>query len=116
MLKTQLDYQIKEKGETFHWGGVYSDDFSTRDTLFTKLGVFENFQPKITNSSFDAPILFLANIQPSLQNDVINNSPIDFKLCLDVDHGDLSSNDIKDTDPYAWIDELCRFNIKNSYL
>ena len=66
------DYLIKEKGETFHWGGVYSDDFSTRDTLFTKLGVFENFQPQITDSSFDAPILFLANIQPSLQNDVIN--------------------------------------------
>ena len=63
---------IIESGKTFSWGGKYSDDFSHRDTLFTELGVFEDFQPKITGSTFDAPILFLANIQPSLQNDVIN--------------------------------------------
>jgi len=41
-----------------------------------------------------------------LQNDVNNDSPIPFKLCLDVDHGDLSSKDPRDTDPYAWIDEF----------
>jgi len=41
-----------------------------------------------------------------LQDDVNNGSPIPFKLCLDVDHGDLSSNDPLDTDPYAWIDEF----------
>ena len=65
-------YLSKEKGETFHWGGVYSDDFSTRDTLFTKLGVFQNFNPKIKNKDFNNPILFLANIQPSLQMAVLN--------------------------------------------
>jgi len=41
-----------------------------------------------------------------LQADVNNGAPIPFKLCLDVDHGDLSSSDPKDTDPYAWIDEF----------
>ena len=41
-----------------------------------------------------------------LQDDVNNGSPIPFKLCLDVDHGDLSSNNPRDTDPYAWIDEF----------
>ena len=65
-------YLSKEKGETFHWGGVYSKDFSTRDTLFTKLGVFENFNPKISTDDFDNPILFLANIQPNLQMQMIN--------------------------------------------
>ena len=65
-------YLSKEKGQTFHWGGVYSDDFSTRDTLFTKLGVFQNFNPKIKNKDFNNPILFLANIQPSLQMAVLN--------------------------------------------
>ena len=65
-------YLNKEKGDTFHWGGIYSDDFSTRDTLFTKLGVFENFNPKISNEDFDNPILFLANIQPNLQMQMIN--------------------------------------------
>ena len=68
-------YLSKEKGETFHWGGVYSDDFSTRDTLFTKLGVFENFKPQV-NSTFTNPILYLGNIQPQLQFDVIKNYDI----------------------------------------
>jgi sugar/nucleoside kinase (ribokinase family) len=65
-------YLSKEKGETFHWGGIYSEDFSTRDTLFTKLGVFENFNPKVSTNDFDNPILFLANIQPNLQMQMIN--------------------------------------------
>ena len=64
-------FLTRQKGETFHWGGVYSDDFSTRETLFTKLGVFENFNPQIKNKSFNKPILFLANIQPELQMQVI---------------------------------------------
>ena len=41
-----------------------------------------------------------------LHQDVNNGSPIPFKLCLDVDHGDLSSEKPQDTDPYAWIDAL----------
>ncbi len=38
-----------------------------------------------------------------LQEDVNKASPIPFKLCLDVDHGDLSSSNPDDTDPYVWI-------------
>ena len=41
-----------------------------------------------------------------LQEDVNDGAPLPFKLCLDVDHGDLSSNNPRDTDPYAWIDEF----------
>ena len=63
---------IEKKGNTFQWGGRYSDDYSTRETLFTELGVFENFKPKILSSSNNNGILFLANIQPSLQLDVLN--------------------------------------------
>tara|TARA_B100000131_G_C18028349_1_gene577376 strand:- start:4 stop:933 length:930 start_codon:yes stop_codon:yes gene_type:complete len=66
------EYLSKEKGNTFHWGGVYSDDFSTRETLFTNLGVFENFNPTIKINNFTHPILFLANIQPNLQMQMIN--------------------------------------------
>tara|TARA_B100001029_G_scaffold178990_1_gene186996 strand:- start:2103 stop:3014 length:912 start_codon:yes stop_codon:yes gene_type:complete len=54
-------------GNTFRWGGKYSDDFNTRDTLFTELGVFESFSPEINDNDRDAPLLFLGNIQPSLQ-------------------------------------------------
>ena len=78
------DYLKQEKGETFHWGGIYSNDFSTRDTLFTKLGVFENFNPKIDAKLFDAPILFLANIQPELQQKMINQIPNPSLIVLDT--------------------------------
>ena len=66
------DHLVQESGKTFSWGGKYSDDFNQRDTLFTDLGVFEHFAPKIDSQQFVQPILFLANIQPSLQMDVIN--------------------------------------------
>jgi sugar/nucleoside kinase (ribokinase family) len=54
-------------GKTFFWKGVYHDDMSTRDTLDTQLNVFEHFQPKLSDASRDAEVLFLANIQPGLQ-------------------------------------------------
>jgi sugar phosphate isomerase/epimerase len=41
-----------------------------------------------------------------LQNDVNINSPLPFKICLDVDHGDVSSSDPRDTDPYSWLQEF----------
>ena len=69
-----IDYtniEIKE-GKTFSWGGKYSSDYSTRDTLFTDLGVFENYNPKIESSINKNGTLFLANIQPQLQLNVLN--------------------------------------------
>ena len=66
------NYLGHEKGKTFSWGGKYSNDFSHRDTLFTELGVFQDFKPIIDTSQLDKPILFLANIQPSLQMSVLN--------------------------------------------
>ena len=69
-----IDYSNIEikKGKTFSWGGRYSNDYSTRDTLFTELGVFETYKPIIKNSLNKNGILFLANIHPSLQLDVLN--------------------------------------------
>ena len=63
--------QCKE-GNTFRWGGIYDKNFENRDTLFTELGVFEDFNPTIDSTEFDSPILFLANIQPSLQMKIVN--------------------------------------------
>ena len=67
-------YLVHEQGQTFSWGGKYSDDFSHTETLFTELGVFQNFNPIIDTSQLDKPILFLANIQPSLQMSVLNQA------------------------------------------
>ena len=64
-----------ESGKTFRWGGKYSDDYSTRDTLFTELGVFEKFSPKIKEEDCILPLVFLGNIQPDLQLSVANLTP-----------------------------------------
>src|SRR5271154_666467 len=57
-------------GETFFWAGEYGWDLNTRETLDTRLGVFEHFEPKLSPSARASDILFLANIQPDLQRAV----------------------------------------------
>ncbi len=55
------------EGATFRWGGRYSADLDSRETLFTELGVFKNFRPSLTDANRDCRIVYLGNIQPSLQ-------------------------------------------------
>jgi sugar/nucleoside kinase (ribokinase family) len=57
-------------GKTFFWHGEYGWDLNSRETLDTQLGVFEGFQPKLSESSRSSEVLFLANIQPDLQREV----------------------------------------------
>jgi sugar/nucleoside kinase (ribokinase family) len=57
-------------GKTFFWAGEYSHNLNERRTLDTQLNVFEHFQPKLSQASRDADVLFLANIQPDLQREV----------------------------------------------
>ena len=59
------------KGKTFRWSGVYSDDLNERTTLATHLNVFETFQPKLRREDAAAPHLFLGNIDPDLQTQVL---------------------------------------------
>jgi sugar/nucleoside kinase (ribokinase family) len=59
-------------GQTFRWGGSYHDDMNQRDTLFTHLNVFETFSPKIPAGYKKSPHVFLANIHPALQLEVLN--------------------------------------------
>lgn len=61
-----------ESGETFRWGGRYYADLNKRDTLFTFLNVFENFQPKIPDHYRKSDYVFLANIDPELQLQVLD--------------------------------------------
>ena len=57
-------------GKTFFWAGRYHRDINQRDTLQTDLNVFEDFEPKLSEASRAADVLFLANIQPDLQREV----------------------------------------------
>jgi sugar/nucleoside kinase (ribokinase family) len=59
------------EGKTFHWGGKYSLDLNSRDTLFTDLNVFELFKPKIPASYRSSEAVFLGNIDPVLQRQVL---------------------------------------------
>jgi sugar/nucleoside kinase (ribokinase family) len=58
-------------GRTFFWAGRYHRDINHRDTLQTDLNVFEDFEPKLSPASRDAEVLFLGNIQPDLQRQVL---------------------------------------------
>jgi sugar/nucleoside kinase (ribokinase family) len=58
-------------GRTFRWSGRYSPDFLQRTTLDTQLNVFETFRPKLPAAWRDTPFVFLANIDPELQLDVL---------------------------------------------
>ena len=57
-------------GKTFFWKGEYEWNLNIRHTLDTQLNVFGEFEPKLSEASADADVLFLANIQPDLQRQV----------------------------------------------
>jgi sugar/nucleoside kinase (ribokinase family) len=59
-------------GESFRWSGVYSYDLSSRETLETRLGVFADFAPKIPEAFRDTELVFLGNIDPELQINVLD--------------------------------------------
>jgi sugar/nucleoside kinase (ribokinase family) len=59
-------------GETFHWAGKYSYDLNARETVFTRLNVFEFFKPRIPERYRQSGHVFLGNIHPALQRDVLD--------------------------------------------
>jgi sugar/nucleoside kinase (ribokinase family) len=64
--------QIIEGGKTFRWGGKYHHDLNVRDTLFTDLNVFENFDPVIPDKYKKSKYVCLGNIAPTLQLRVLD--------------------------------------------
>jgi sugar/nucleoside kinase (ribokinase family) len=68
-----IDLQGLERmeGKTFHWQGRYSLDLNSRDTICTDLNVFEFFQPKIPAAYRGSEVVFLGNIDPVLQRQVL---------------------------------------------
>jgi len=59
------------EGKCFRWGGKYDFDLNSRETLFTHLNVFEHFHPKVPAEYQDTPFVFLGNIHPELQSEVL---------------------------------------------
>ena len=59
-------------GETFRWKGQYSYDLNDRETLYTFLNVFDQFRPTIPEAYRSSPFVFLGNIHPALQLEVLD--------------------------------------------
>jgi sugar/nucleoside kinase (ribokinase family) len=58
-------------GKTFRWVGEYGFDLNEARTLDTQLNVFADFAPAIPEEYRDSEVVFLANIDPDLQREVL---------------------------------------------
>lgn len=63
---------VRAKGKTFRWKGRYGYDLNEAHTIETQLNVFEDFKPEIPEEYRDSEVVFLANIDPELQMDVLH--------------------------------------------
>lgn len=62
---------LVKPGKTFFWEGHYEDDPNKRTTVATEVNVLKGFRPQLPDHYRDADILFLANIDPDLQEDIL---------------------------------------------
>ncbi len=63
--------EVRAGGKTFHWAGRYAHDPNVRETLKTELNVFQDFRPTIPEHYRNADMVFLANIDPDLQDSIL---------------------------------------------
>lgn len=59
-------------GKTFRWTGKYGYDLNDAQTLDTQLNVFGDFRPNLSEKYRDSDYVFLANIDPELQLEVLD--------------------------------------------
>jgi len=70
----------KKPGKTFFWEGYYEKDMNQAHTLKTELNVFGDFNPEISSANTQTDFLFLGNIDPALQLQVLDR--VKFQYCL----------------------------------
>jgi sugar/nucleoside kinase (ribokinase family) len=70
----ELSGLTRVPGTTFRWRGRYADDLSSRETIDTQLGVFADFRPRLTEAHRAADLVFLGNIDPVLQLEVLEQT------------------------------------------
>ena len=78
------DLERISDGKTFRWFGRYEYDLNVAHTLDTHLNVFAGFQPKLSEASKNARLVFLGNIQPELQYGVRKQVPNADLVALDT--------------------------------
>jgi sugar/nucleoside kinase (ribokinase family) len=70
--KIDIEGLERAEGKTFFWAGKYSENLNERVTLATELNVFAGFKPKLPEKYKTSKFVFLANIAPDLQRDVLH--------------------------------------------
>ena len=70
--RIDLEGLQRAPGETFRWKGEYGRDLNARETIYTHLNVFRDFSPRVPQRFRSTPIVFLANIHPALQMEVLD--------------------------------------------
>ena len=84
----------REKGETFHWRGRYHEDLNVRDTVELHLNVLSGFVPRLPESYRDAEYVFLGNIDPNMQMEVLRQlRRMRLVACDTMDHWIQGSGD-----------------------
>src|SRR5512145_2420578 len=63
---------VRRPGRTFRWSGRYEFDLNTAHTLDTQLNVFADFKPELPEHFRDSAYVFLGNIDPDLQRQVLD--------------------------------------------
>lgn len=63
---------VKTDGKTFRWKGKYGFDLNEAHTLDTQLNVFADFKPELSETYRSSDVVFLANIHPTLQLQVLD--------------------------------------------
>ncbi|HEU4345678.1 MAG TPA: PfkB family carbohydrate kinase [Candidatus Binatia bacterium] len=82
-----LDGLKRETGDTFHWRGRYHEDINVRDTLELHLNVLSGFAPKLPERYRDSEYVFLGNIDPLMQIEVLNQiRKMKLVVCDTMDH------------------------------
>jgi sugar/nucleoside kinase (ribokinase family) len=74
LRKRSIDIEGLERapGKCFFWAGRYSENLNERVTLATDLNVFAEFKPRLPEKYRNCKYVFLANIAPDLQRDVLH--------------------------------------------
>lgn len=89
-----LEGLAREKGETFHWRGRYHEDLNVRDTVELHLNVLVGFVPRLPESYRGAEYVFLGNIDPGMQMEVLNQlKRMRLVACDTMDHWIQGSGD-----------------------
>lgn len=87
--RRQIDLEgiKKAQGDTFHWRGKYHEDINVRDTLELHLNVLAGFVPDLPARYRDAEYVFLGNIDPLMQLEVLNQIRcMRLVVCDTMDH------------------------------